>query len=175
MMPESQSSSPKKRTGASIDLEARALSFQDTYLCPICRHGSITGLTLMDAFACDFCRHILTANLQEQTVQVVDTQPMTWRWNGRRWLSGTLQNGQFTGLIWLVGIAVVILPPTLIGLSAYTFPPLPGSRWAWFPVAWAWTTLVVHLLMVSWLIAEHYQFSPYITGKVWIRHWLRRQ
>jgi len=171
-----QSVPPDKRVSLSPNLEARVLDFQGSYLCPICRHGSITGLTLMDAFACDFCRHIFTANLSEQTVQVVDSsQPMTWRWNGMRWLSGAWQDGQFTALIWLVGGGVVVLPPLLVGLSVYTFPPLPDSRWAWFPVAWATATLVVHLVMVGWLLAEHYQFSPYVTGKIWLRHWLGRR
>jgi len=171
MMPQPRPIPPEKHGQLSPNAGDRTLNFQDSYLCPICRHGSITGLTLMDAFACDFCRHIFTANLQEQTVQVVDSsQPMTWRWTGRRWMSGAWQDGQMTALIWLVGGAVVVLPPTLVGLSVYTFPPLPDSRWAWFPMTWAIATLVLHFLMVGWLLAEHYQFAPYVMGKIWMRH-----
>jgi hypothetical protein len=149
------------------------LDFQGTYLCPVCRHGQITGLTLMDAFACDFCRHIFTANLSDQTVQVADSsQPMSWRWNGRRWQVAYQDELNLTVVIWLVSAALVLLPPALVWLSAYTFPPLPGSAWAWFPTAWVGCTFSIHFLMVSWLIAEHYQLPLYVSTKIRLRQLL---
>ncbi|HEY9645238.1 MAG TPA: DUF2396 family protein, partial [Chroococcidiopsis sp.] len=105
----------------------RSLSYDESYLCPICRHGQISSLVLMDAFACNFCRHIFTANLAEQTVQVVDSsQPMSWRWNGRTWrFAHQPDDLNLTVMIWLIGAVLVMLPSALVWLSAYTFPPLP--------------------------------------------------
>jgi hypothetical protein len=152
------------------------LNYEESYLCPVCRHGHISGLTLMDAFACDFCRHIFTGNLKEQTVQVVDSsQPMSWRWTGRRWQFAYQDDLNLSTLIWLIGIVVTTLPPALVWFAAYIFPPLPDSRWAWFPMAWAGCTLVIHLVMVGWLMAEHYQFPLYVSSKVWLRMTLNRQ
>lgn len=153
-----------------------SLSYQGTYLCPVCRYGQISGLTLMDAFACNFCRHIFTANLQEQSVQVVDSsQPMTWRWNGRSWKVAYRDDFDLTFIIWVIGVAVVVLPSALVWLAAYTFPPLPGSPWAWFPMVWVGCTFLVHLLMVSWLLVEHYQLPLYVMLKVRLKHLLMRR
>lgn len=152
------------------------LTYQGTYLCPVCRHGHISGLTLMDAFACNFCRHIFTANLQDQSVQVVDSsQPMAWRWTGRRWQVAYQDDPNLTFVIWAVGSLLVVLPFSIVWLATYTFPPLPGSAWAWFPTVWASCTLFVHLFMVTWVMVEHYQFPAYIAGKVWIQNLLRQR
>ncbi|GAB4159823.1 MAG: hypothetical protein Fur0046_39110 [Cyanobacteria bacterium J069] len=153
----------------------RPLNFGDRYTCPACRHGEITGLTLMDAFACNFCRHIFTANLSEQSVQVADSvQPMIWRWTGWNWQSAYQADPNLTTFVWLIAGMLVVLPTGIVWLSSYTFPPLPGSPWAWFPVVWVSITLSAHLLMVGWLLAEHYQFPPYISSKVRLRHLLDR-
>lgn len=152
------------------------LSYEGTYLCPVCRHGHIQTLTLMDAFACDFCRHIFTANLQEQSVQVVDSsQPMGWRWNGRTWRVVYRDDFNLTFVIWAVGTALVALPPGLVWLSSHTFPPLEGSRWSWLPGVWVGLTFSVHFLLVLWLITEHYQFPLYVSVKVKLRQWLGRR
>lgn len=152
------------------------LSYQGSYLCPICRHGQITGLTLMDAFACSFCRHIFTANVQQQTVQVVDSsQPLTWRWNGRNWQSTHQDDPSLTAVLWLIGVVLVTLPASIVWLMSYLFPPLPGSVWSWFPGIWIGCTLGVHLLMVGWLLAEHYQLPLYVASRVRLRQWLGRR
>jgi hypothetical protein len=156
--------SPKSAT------ESRSLSYQDVYVCPVCRHGQISTLTLMDAFACNFCRHIFTADLRKQSVQVVDSsQPLSWRWNGRNWQSAYQDDLDLTLVIWLVGIALVVLPPALIWLSHHTFPPLEGSTWDWFPAAWIGLTFLSHFTLVAWLMAEHYQFPIYVACKVRLR------
>jgi hypothetical protein len=148
----------------------RALNDQETYICPVCRHGHISSLTLMDAFACDFCRHIFTVNLENQSIQVADSsQPMSWRWNGRGWMAAHHNDRNLTLAIWLVGIALVVLPSTIVCASAYMFPPLPDSRWAWLSAVWCGVTIVVHLGMVSWLIAEHYQIPIYVMSKIQLR------
>ncbi|MBD2077744.1 hypothetical protein H6F86_28425 [Phormidium sp. FACHB-592] len=157
-------------------LDRRSLNYQETYICPVCRHGQITALTLMDAFACDFCRHIFTANLSEQSIHVEDSsQPMTWRWNGHNWKAANQLDTDLTIVIWLVGVALVLLPPALIWLPSHTFPPLQGSTWAWFPSVWIGLTFGAHLTFVAWLLTEHYQVPFYITYKVRLREALGRR
>lgn len=157
-------------------IEWRDLNYQETYLCPVCRHGQITALTLMDAFACNFCRHIFTANLPEQSIHVEDSsQPMTWRWNGLHWKAANQLDMDLTIVVWLVGIALVLLPPALIWLSSHTFPPMQGSTWSWFPTAWISLTFGTHFTFVAWLLAEHYQIPVYVTSKIRLRDALGRR
>lgn len=166
----------RTRTASSLSAESNSLSYQGTYICPVCRHGHISALTLMDAFACSFCRHIFTANLQNQSVQVVDSsQPMSWRWNGRHWKSTHQDDPNLTLVVWIVGLVLVILPTSIVWLMAYLFPPLPGSAWDWFPNAWLACTLGIHLLMMTWLLAEHYQLPLYITSRIRVRTWMGRR
>jgi len=147
--------------------EWRPLTYQETYLCPVCRHGQITAIALMDAFACDFCRHIFTANLTEQSLRVEDSaQPMTWRWNGHRWKPLRQVEVELVAVLWGVGAALVFLPPTLVWLSSHTFPPLPGSAWAQFPTVWVGLTFLLHFTFVAWLLVEHYQVPLYVMTKV---------
>lgn len=151
--------------------DRRSLTYQETYICPVCRHGQIAALTLMDAFACDFCRHIFTANLLEQSIHVEDSsQPMTWRWNGLNWKAANQLDMDLTIVVWLVGVALVLLPPALIWLSSHTFPPMQGSTWAWFPSVWIGLTFLAHFTFVAWLLAEHYQLPFYVTYKIRLRH-----
>lgn len=121
----------------------------------------------MDAFACDFCRHIFEANFEQQTVQVVDSsQPMIWRWNGSTWRSGRVLDKNLTLFLWIISASLVFLPVSMIGISLYMFPPMSGSRWAWVPAVWAVCTFLSHLVMVSWLLAEHYQPALYVMAKL---------
>lgn len=161
---------------SASSLDKHSLNYQDTYLCPICRHGKISAITLMDAFACNFCRHIFTANLTSQTIQVEDSSyPMTWRWTGRNWQSANQIDVDLTIVIWLVGTALVVLPPMLIWLSSHTFPPLPGSAWYWFPTIWMSLAFCLHFVFVAWLLMEHYQLPLYVACKVRLNSWLGRR
>ncbi len=154
----------------------RSLNYQETYICPVCRHGQIAALTLMDALACDFCRHIFTANLREQSVHVEDSsQPMTWRWTGHHWQAANQIDMDLTIVIWLVGSALVILPPVIIWLSSHTFPPLHDSTGAWLPTAWIGLTFISHFAFVAWLLAEHYQVPLYVACKVRLQDTLGRR
>lgn len=156
--------------------QRRSLNYQETYACPVCRHGQITALTLVDAFSCNFCRHIFTADLAHQSVRVEDSsQPMSWRWNGHRWQSMNSVSFDLTLTIWVMGILLVLMPPGLIWLSSYTFPPLPGSGWYWFPTVWAGLAFLIHFLFVAWLLVEHYQVPLYITAKVRLQMLLGRR
>lgn len=163
----------RERQGGS---DWRSLNYQETYICPVCRHGQVAALTLMDAFACDFCRHIFTANLPEQSIHVEDSsQPMTWRWNGLHWQAANQLDMDLTIVVWLVGLALVLLPPALIWLSSHTFPPMRGSTWEWFPTAWISLTFLTHFTFVAWLLAEHYQVPFYVTYKIRLRNALGRR
>ena len=158
-----------------LELSNHSLRFGDTYICPACRHGQINQLTLMDVYACDFCRHIFEINLEHQTIRVVDsTQPLLWYWNGFNWKSKHNLDENLTIFLWVVGAFLAVVPASIIGLSAYVFPPLPNTQWVWFPFVWAFSTLLAHLLMVSWLMAEHYQLPLYVLSKLRIQRWLNR-
>ncbi|GAB4464023.1 MAG: hypothetical protein OHK0037_17540 [Elainellaceae cyanobacterium] len=173
--PQSEHSKRSPASSQQANSRSRLLDFGDRYTCPVCRHGEITGLTLMDAFACNFCRHIFTANLADQSVQVADSvQPMVWRWTGWNWQSAYQTDPNLTTFVWLISVLLVLLPTSIVWLSSYTFPPLPGSPWSWFPAVWVSITFSAHLLMVAWLLAEHYQFPPYISSKVRLRHFLNQ-
>ncbi len=156
--------------------ECHSLNYQDTYVCPVCRHGHISAIALMDAFACDFCRHIFTANLRDQSIRVEDSsQPMTWRWNGQSWQAANRVDQDLSFIVWLVGVALVALPPTLIWLSSHTFPPMRGSAWYWFPTVWVSLAFFSHFSFVAWLLVEHYQLPIYVAGKVRLQRWLGRR
>ncbi|MGB3495452.1 MAG: hypothetical protein WBA57_22170 [Elainellaceae cyanobacterium] len=151
------------------------LTANGSYTCPVCRHGNITQLTLMDAFACDFCRHIFEANFEQQTVHVVDSyQPIVWRWNGDRWRSRRVLDESLTLFLWIISIALVILPVSMIGISLYIFPPMVGTRLDWFPLTWTACTFFLHLLLVSWLLAEHYQPALYVMVKLRLNRFMSR-
>ncbi|MBE9080182.1 hypothetical protein IQ241_23320 [Romeria aff. gracilis LEGE 07310] len=154
---------------ASDSNPSRQLAFHDSYRCPMCCHGQLSGLTLMDAFACDFCRHIFTANLSAQSLQVADSaQPMAWRWNGQRWRAAQRADLEVTALIWLFGLSLACFPTGIIALSNYIFPPLESSSQS-FPLVWTGLTFLIHGSLVFWLLAEHYQWPPYITAKIRLR------
>lgn len=157
-------------------LSESALNYQDSYVCPVCRHGQISAMTLMDAFACSFCRHIFSANLPTQSIQVVDSsQPMSWRWNGQKWQSVYRDAPSLTLVVWLIGIILVTLPGSIVWLSSALFPPLPTSTWAWFPKVWVICTFGIHFLMVSWLVVEHYQLPLYVSTRIRVAQWLGRR
>jgi hypothetical protein len=152
------------------------LDYQNTYLCPVCRHGQIAALSLMDAFACDFCRHIFTANLAEQIIRVEDSvQPMSWRWNGRRWQSVHQGNTDLTIIVWVLSVVLVVLPPGLVWLPSYIFPPIAGSRGSWIPTLWLSLTWGLHGAIALWLLVEHYQVPGFVRVKLQIQEVLRRR
>lgn len=162
--------SAKSEMATAANFAHQRLSYQGSYLCPVCRHGQISGLMLMDAFACNFCHHIFTANLQEQSLQVVDSsQPLVWRWNGQTWKMAHQINVELTWLIWMMGLFLILVPAGITGLMAYILPSADG--W-WFPVFWTGLTFLLHFTLVFWLLAEHHQFPLYATWKVRLRNWL---
>ena len=150
----------------------RPLNLNDSYRCPICASGQLSAMVLTDAFACNFCRHIFTANLLNQSVQVVDTaQPMVWFWTGERWRTHRKGNAQVTLTVCLMALLLSCVPALLIALSSYIFPPLHPAEGLRFTTLWAGLALLVHEGMVLWLIAEHYQWPWYVSTKVRLQRW----
>ncbi len=163
---------PSGRVRAPRPLQLNASA---TYECPVCRHGQIQAMVLMDAYACNFCRHIFEANLDQQTVHVVDgVQPMGWRWQGWRWQPIYQSPNDITLTLWVVGLALVVFPAGLVALGGYLFPPLENTTQINWSLIWALATLLVHSAMVGWLIAEHYQFPPYVLAKIRLQRLLER-
>jgi hypothetical protein len=163
--------SPSAHSAPEIDL-----NYHNTYICPICRHGHISALSLMDAFACDFCRHIFTANLAEQTIRVEDSaQPMAWRWHKRRWQSVNQGNVDLTVTVWLLSVILAFLPPVLVWLPSYVFPAAVDSQGNWVPTLWLGLTGSVHLLLALWLLMEHYQVPGYVMLKLKLQEISRRR
>ena len=135
------------------------LNYTHTYSCPVCHHGEISNLALMDAFACNFCSHIFTADLEKQVIEIADSQlPLSWRWNGRTWKRLQPEGVEIGWSYLLIALGFVLIPPSLIGISLYLFPPLPNSPLSWFPVFWIVLTFFCHLLTILWLVVEYYQF-----------------
>jgi hypothetical protein len=153
----------------------QVLGFDGEYSCPICGHGKLSALLLTEAFACDFCRHIFSANLPEQSVQVVDSpQPLAWRWRAGRWRSLTHQDPSLDVIVWIFFTALTILPAGLVALSAYVFPTVQADGSYSFSWLWAVATFLVHLLMALRFVTEHYQWPWYVTWKVTLQNLLYR-
>lgn len=148
---------------------------QNSYPCPVCRCGEISELALMEAFACNFCQHIFTLNHEQGTLKMADREPpLSWRWNGQKWYGAHLQGVELGLIYWIGAITLIILPTTIIGLSAYAFPPLPGSRLSWFPFVWTGVTFAAHSLIVIWLILEFYQFPFFAYLRALSRYYTRQ-
>jgi hypothetical protein len=129
----------------------------------------------MDALACDCCHHIFTAEPERQLLKMADRQPpLTWRWSGKNWIAARLEGVEWGWIYWLFAIALVILPTTIIGMSAYLFPPDPSSRLAWLPVAWTGLVFLSHLGIVGWLVIEFYQFPVWAYLRIRRQQWLGR-
>ncbi len=77
-------------------------------------------------------------------------------------------------MIKLLAVAFVLLPTTLIGLTAYTFPPIPGTPLCWLPIVWTGLTFISHLAIIINIIIDYYQFpvSLYLKA-VGINLWYR--
>lgn len=145
----------------------RPLDLNDSYPCPVCRHGKIQALVLVDAFACDFCHHVLAVDMQRQQVQLVDsTQAIAWTWQGKAW---RIQNGgehrSLSAMVLVIAGVLTVVPAAIVWLAGMVFPPLSPTSWITFPMMWAFLTFLTHLGLVLWLVGEHYQIPFYIATK----------
>lgn len=146
-----------------------------TYPCPICGHGTVATMPLMETFGCNFCRHIFSPDFTEQVLKVEDSvQPLRWTWRGKAWRPVRHSDPKLTPLLWLISGAIAIIPPLLIGLSQYLFPPLPGSRLSTMPQTWLALTVVCHGALASWILLEHHQPASYASWKIRWQDWRDR-
>lgn len=114
---------------------------------------------MMDAFSCDFCHHIFTADLNQRLLKTADTHlPMIWRWDGKGWRRQEAEGIKIGWAYIIAACLFVFIPPTLIGISALLFPPIPGSFLSWLPMLWTLLTFAAHLLCIAWLVVEYHQF-----------------
>ncbi|MGB8701591.1 MAG: hypothetical protein WCD18_19425 [Thermosynechococcaceae cyanobacterium] len=143
----------------SIDASIPGFNEQGVYPCPACRLGQIQALPLMDAMACNACRHIFTANPKRQQLLMVDcSPPLVWHWNGINW-TGTYAEGiQLGWKYWLSALAFVLLPPTLIGLSAYIFIAHSNTSIPLLSLVWMGLTFLLHLTLVGCSVIGFYGF-----------------
>lgn len=147
--------------------QLRTLNHHDTYTCPVCGQGELSVITLTEAFGCSFCRHIFDVNLTSQSLHMLDSaQPMVWFWTGERWRYNRRSNAHVTAVVWSFALVIACLPALLIILSNYMFPPIDGDGVNQFSVVWTLVTLLAHAGIVSWLIAEHYQWPWYVSTKI---------
>ncbi len=126
--------------------------------CPVCRHGTIRSLPLMDeTWACFSCQHLFAVKGDAAMVRLLDAQgSLTWSWQARlgawrRW------QPQATALGWgyaIAGVLFALLPPLLVEMPAYWFPPRTGG---WLPHFWALLTLLVHGGILAWLVLGYLQ------------------
>ncbi len=143
---------------SNCDNVKKNLSIEEVYTCPVCYHGQISAITLMDAFACNFCNHIFTVDLVKQSLKIADSSsPLSWRWNGKKWKADHPQV-EWSWVIQLLAVGFVLLPTILIGLSAYFFPPIPGTPLCWLPIFWTGLTFLSHLTIIVNIVIDYYQF-----------------
>jgi len=139
--------------------------------CPVCHTGTLTPITLMDVWGCASCHHLFEWGAEHKSITVIDrSPPLTWFWTGKgwRWKTQTMPAPNIGILV--ASLAVTLLPSVLIGIASYIFPPLPGSPLSWFPLFWQGLALVCHAGCVGWLLAEAYQWSPYVRFKLRLQH-----
>ena len=100
-------------------------------------------------------------------------QPLSWRWNGRSWQSIHQEDLDLTLVIWSVGLSLVFLPPTLVFFSCSSLWTHPHT--SLLTLIWTLITFLAHFFLIGWMLAEHYQVAPYVSGKVRVRDWLEQR
>ncbi len=134
------------------------MPYVEAYPCPACRLGRLETMTLMDSLACPFCRHIFAPDPKQALLWMVDgLPPLAWQWNGQSWQSPHGQGIRLADKV--TAVIIVLLPTLLVGLSAYSFRPLPTSPLSWFPLAWTGLTFVCHLAGIVGVWLAYYQIS----------------
>ncbi len=132
-------------------------------------------MVMMETLSCSFCRHIFSADLSQQILRVEDTIPKSaWTWQGDRWTSRNSGNEDLTQLVWFTSAFMVVVPTSLMGLSAYIFPPIGGLQWNSFSVVWSGVTFGSHLLIATWLLVEHYQLPGYVAAKITLQRMIEQ-
>ena len=77
--------------------------------------------------------------------------------DGKKWKADHPQV-EWNWAIQLLAVGFILLPTTLIGLSAYFFPPIPGTPLCWLPIFWTGLTFLSHLAIIVNIVIDYYQF-----------------
>ncbi|WP_299484877.1 hypothetical protein [Acaryochloris sp. IP29b_bin.137] len=142
------------------------LDYEQSYPCPVCRQGQLDRLILMDAFSCNVCHHIFSVNLSQQSICLADRTPaLGWRWARQRWRPLHHPDIDFPLGIWILCGGLTVLPPTILWVMHYIFPPLPDSSANSFPLLWIGVVGITHSLIALWILAEFYQLPLYLSWK----------
>lgn len=148
----------------------------DSEYCPVCRFGQLATMTLMETLSCVQCNHIFTVDSNQQTLTVVDSaHPLSWQWNGRAWRGIYPKGMELGGADWFAGIALILFPVCIVGVTVYRFPPLPNTPWSWFPLFWTGLTFLSHLFLVGSIVCNYYQFPIRVYLKALGRYLLRQE
>jgi hypothetical protein len=162
---------------ANSSILSKSLNFQEDYPCPVCRIGKISQMPMMEAMSCDFCHEIFTINLELQQIKMPSREPaLVWKWNGFKWSESQLVGVELGWGYGLAAIAFIIFPTSLIGITAYYFPPHPSSPLSWIPSIWTVLTFILHLAIIVWILIEVYQIPimAYVRAMTRWRHSLIR-
>jgi hypothetical protein len=160
----------------NVNTSIQSFNERGVYPCPACRLGQIQVLYLMDAMACNACQHIFTVNPERQRLSTVDfSPPMTWHWNGRNWTGAHVENMRLGWSYYLIAIAFVALPPSLIGFSAYyVWVRNAGASLPLLPIVWMGLTFLLHLSLIGLSVIGFYRFSVGTYFRVMGRNLLNR-
>lgn len=132
-------------------------------------------MPFMETWGCGFCGQLFLTNEQTQLLRAVDPSiSRIWFWNGRQWQRQPAADLQPVWLWQGLSILLVMLPTTLIGVSAYLFPTDPNSFLHEFPVIWTGITFLAHLIIVIYLLTEYYQIPFLAYGQALKRLWTQR-
>ncbi|MTJ11761.1 hypothetical protein FJR11_03950 [Anabaena sp. UHCC 0187] len=150
---------------------SKSLNFQEDYPCPVCRIGKVSQMPMMESMYCDFCNEIFTINLELQQIKMPSREPaLVWKWNGFKWTQSQLVGVDLGWGYGLAAMAFIILPTTLIGVTAYYFPPQSHVPLSWIPSIWTGLTFISHLAIIVWIFIEVYQI-PFIAYWRGITRW----
>lgn len=142
------------------------------YPCPACRLGQIQTLPLMEAMACNTCRHMFTVNVERQRLLLADRTPaLAWHWNGKNWTGAHVEGRQLTWLYWLSAAAFLLLPPMLIGVSAYMVSAEGGLPR--FSLVWAGLALLLHGALIGRSLLGFYRLPLGIFLRAVWQKWSR--
>lgn len=156
---------------STLDRANGNLSLNGTYPCPICRRGQIAAMPMMEVLACNFCSHVFEIDRDRHTLAMADhATPLSWQWNGHKWQSARRQGEELGLFIGLIGVVLIVLPTTLVGLAGYTFAPLDDSPLSWVPPVWTVLTCICHLYFVVAFVAEYYQLPVFAYRRAILRH-----
>jgi hypothetical protein len=128
-------------------------------------------MPMMEVLACNFCSHVFAIAPDRLTLSMADNAaPIRWQWDGHTWLNAKRQGEDLSIFTALIGVALVTLPTTLVGLSGYAFAPLDDSPLGWVPPVWTVLTCICHLYFVVAFVTEYYQLPVFAYRRAILRH-----